>query len=277
MRDGVKLFTAVYVPKDCSTSYPIMLLRTPYSVAPYGVDNYRATIGPSEHFMKDGFIVVYQDVRGRYMSEGEWTEVRPHNPKKGPGDADEASDTWDTIDWLVKNVAGQQRQGRHVGHLVPGLLRERGHDRRPPGAGRRVTAGAGHRLLPGRRLVSQRRVPAGAQLRLLHELQAAPGRSGAAESGAALRLGNARRLRVLPAYGAAGELEHEVPERSQPVLGHQPRSSQLRRVLAGTIALEALQEHQAGGADRGRLVRRRGPAGSAQDVPDHRARQSRRQ
>ena len=121
MRDGVKLFTAVYVPKDRSTTYPIMLLRTPYSVAPYGVDNYRPTIGPSEHFMKDGFIVVYQDVRGRYMSEGEWTEVRPHNPKKGPTEADEASDTWDTIDWLVKNVAGNNGKVGMWGISYPGF------------------------------------------------------------------------------------------------------------------------------------------------------------
>ena len=79
MRDGAKLFTSVYVPKERSTTYPIMLIRTPYSVAPYGVDQYRPTLGPSEHFMKDGFIFVYQDVRGRYMSDGEWMGT-PHNP-----------------------------------------------------------------------------------------------------------------------------------------------------------------------------------------------------
>jgi putative CocE/NonD family hydrolase len=104
MRDGVSLFTSVYLPKDRSKTYPIMLVRTPYSVAPYGADQYRSVIGPSDHFMKDGFIVVYQDVRGRYLSEGEWVEVRPHNPKKGPKDIDESTDTWDTIDWLVKNL-----------------------------------------------------------------------------------------------------------------------------------------------------------------------------
>ena len=104
MRDGVKLFTSVYVPKTCDVPYPIIMQRTPYSVAPYGIDNYRTTIGPSEHFLKEGIIAVYQDVRGRYLSEGEWVEVRPHNPKKGPGDIDESTDTWDTIDWLVKHV-----------------------------------------------------------------------------------------------------------------------------------------------------------------------------
>lgn len=70
MRDGTKLFTSVYVPKDRSQSYPIMLARTPYNVAPYGDDEYKTSLGPSDLFMKDGLIVVYQDVRGAWMSEG---------------------------------------------------------------------------------------------------------------------------------------------------------------------------------------------------------------
>jgi putative CocE/NonD family hydrolase len=104
MRDGVKLFTSVYVPKTCATPYPIVMQRTPYSVAPYGIDNYRTTIGPSDHFLEEGIIAVYQDVRGRYLSEGEWVEVRPHDPAKTARATDESSDTWDTIDWLVKNL-----------------------------------------------------------------------------------------------------------------------------------------------------------------------------
>jgi len=105
MRDGVRLFTSVYVPKDTSQRYPILLTRTPYSVAPYGVDNYRERLGPSEHFEKEGFIFVYQDARGRYASEGEFQQVRPHNPnKRGPKDIDESTDTYDTIEWLLKNA-----------------------------------------------------------------------------------------------------------------------------------------------------------------------------
>lgn len=104
MRDGVRLFTSVYVPRTCTTPQPIVMQRTPYSVSPYGIDNYRTSIGPSDHFLKEGVIAVYQDVRGRYLSEGEWVEVRPHNPKKAGKDIDESSDTWDTIDWLVTHV-----------------------------------------------------------------------------------------------------------------------------------------------------------------------------
>ena len=107
VRDGVKLFTAVYIPKDTDQTYPIMLMRTPYSVSPYGVDHFRSRLGPSELFQESGYIFAYQDVRGRYMSEGTWEEMRPHQPvKTGPNDTDESTDTWDTIDWLVKNIPG---------------------------------------------------------------------------------------------------------------------------------------------------------------------------
>jgi uncharacterized protein len=121
MRDGVKLFTSVYVPKDRSREWPILLERTPYSVAPYGVDNYRSSLGPSDLFMKDGYIVAYQDVRGRYMSEGEWIEVRPHRDGDGPGKTDESTDAYDTIDWLVKHVPGNSGKVGMWGVSYPGF------------------------------------------------------------------------------------------------------------------------------------------------------------
>src|SRR6516162_1006996 len=82
MRDGVKLFTSIYVPKDISRTFPFLMDRTPYSVAPYGVDNYRTSLGPSEAFERAGYIFAYQDVRGRYMSEGTFQEMRPHIDNK---------------------------------------------------------------------------------------------------------------------------------------------------------------------------------------------------
>ena len=116
MRDGKRLFTAVYVPKDVSKTYPILLTRTPYSVGPYGVDQYQDDLGPSPLFGKEGYIFAYQDVRGRWMSEGEFVNMRPHiAAKKGPQDIDESTDTYDTIDWLLKNVPEPQRQGRACG------------------------------------------------------------------------------------------------------------------------------------------------------------------
>jgi putative CocE/NonD family hydrolase len=122
MRDGKKLFTSVYVPKDDSERWPIMFDRTPYSVAPYGIDNYRATMGPSETFVREKFIFVYQDVRGRNMSEGEFVNMTPHLPnKRGPKDVDEASDTYDTIDWLIKNIPNNNGKVGMWGISYPGF------------------------------------------------------------------------------------------------------------------------------------------------------------
>ena len=157
MRDGKRLFTAVYVPKDQSHKYPILLTRTPYSVKPYGADQYREALGPSALFDKAGYIFVYRTCAGRWMSEGEFVNMRPHNrDKKGRNDIDESSDTYDTIEWLLKHVPNHNGKVGHVGHLVSRLLHGRRHDRRPSGAQGRLAAGAGHRLVHRRRLAPQR-------------------------------------------------------------------------------------------------------------------------
>ncbi|WP_312135738.1 CocE/NonD family hydrolase [Sphingobacterium sp.] len=111
MRDGTKLFTAIYEPKDRSKSYPIMMIRTPYSVAPYGEDKLRPSIGPNMEFAKDGYIFVYQDVRGKYKSEGHFIANRPYIPNKKKGQTDETTDTYDTIDWLVKQLKSNKKVG----------------------------------------------------------------------------------------------------------------------------------------------------------------------
>ncbi len=122
MRDGKKLFTAVYVPKDQSKPYPILLTRTPYSARPYGVDQYKSDLGPSPLFGKSGYIFAYQDVRGRWMSEGEFINMRPHNPaKKGSDEIDESSDTYDTIEWLVKHVPNNNGRVGQSGISYPGF------------------------------------------------------------------------------------------------------------------------------------------------------------
>jgi putative CocE/NonD family hydrolase len=122
MRDGVRLFTAVYVPKDASQAYPILLLRTPYTVSPYGADNYSQHPANLEKFAKEGFIFAYQDVRGRIKSEGEFVNARPYIPmKRGPKDVDESTDAYDTIDWLVKNVPGSNGRVGIWGISYPGF------------------------------------------------------------------------------------------------------------------------------------------------------------
>ena len=122
MRDGARLYAAVYVPKDTSQKYPFLLTRTPYSIAPYGVDNYRTSLGPSEHFEKEGFIFVYQDARGRYMSEREFSQARPYLPnKKSSKDIDESTDTYDTIEWLLKNIPNNNGRVGMIGISQPGF------------------------------------------------------------------------------------------------------------------------------------------------------------
>ena len=123
MRDGKRLFTSVFVPKDAAAGpYPFLMERTPYSVAPYGEDQYPRRLGPSEEFEKAGYIFVYQDVRGRWMSEGEYLEMRPHiDVKKSPQDVDDSSDTYDTIEFLLKHVANNNGKAGIWGISYPGF------------------------------------------------------------------------------------------------------------------------------------------------------------
>ena len=122
MRDGKKLFTSVYVPKDATQTYPILMDRTPYSVAPYGEDQYKKNLGPSDEFEKAGYIFVYQDVRGRYLSEGVFLEMHPHiDVKKSPEDVDDSSDTYDTIEFLLKHVANNNGKVGIWGISYPGF------------------------------------------------------------------------------------------------------------------------------------------------------------
>jgi putative CocE/NonD family hydrolase len=121
MRDGVKLFTSIYAPKDTKQKYPIMLDRTCYSVAPYGPDKFRTSLGPDDLFPREGYFFVYQDVRGRYLSEGEFEDVRPYIPNKKGNQIDETSDTYDTVDWLTKNVPNNNGRVGVWGISYPGF------------------------------------------------------------------------------------------------------------------------------------------------------------
>ncbi|WP_295991292.1 CocE/NonD family hydrolase [Rugamonas sp.] len=129
MRDGVRLFTVVYVPKDGSKTYPFLMQRTPYSAGVnaagelhYGVDFYPSAIGPSPEFEQAGYIFVKQDVRGRFMSEGKWQEMTPHvNPQRAQGEGNESEDMHDSVDWLLKHVAGNNGKVGIYGTSYPGF------------------------------------------------------------------------------------------------------------------------------------------------------------
>ncbi len=121
MRDGVTLFTVVYAPKDASVSYPFLMTRTCYSVAPYGPDKYRPALGPSRAFMESGYIFVYQDVRGRFGSEGTWEEMTPHIDHPTGTQHDESTDMYDTTEWLLKNVPHNNGRVGILGISYPGF------------------------------------------------------------------------------------------------------------------------------------------------------------
>ena len=123
MRDGVRLFTSVYVPKDASATnpYPILFDRTPYSVSPYGADAYKTAIGPSEQLARSKYIFAYQDVRGAFMSEGQFVNMRPHIQRKSGKQIDEASDTYDSIEWMVKNIPNNNGRVGMWGISYPGF------------------------------------------------------------------------------------------------------------------------------------------------------------
>jgi hypothetical protein len=126
MRDGTRLFTRIYLPKDDSKPWPILLTRTPYALKPYGADNYTDISGSFATLARDEFILVTQDVRGRYGSEGQYEHVRPFNSHKGPKDTDESSDAFDTIDWLVKNVPNNNGKVGIFGISYPGFYASMG-------------------------------------------------------------------------------------------------------------------------------------------------------
>ena len=123
MRDGVKLFTSVYSPKDSSQTYPIIIWRTPYSVGPYGEDKFPVYRKDTwKHFIDAGYIIVFQDVRGRFMSEGDYNNMTPYIvDKKSNNDIDETTDTYDTVDWLVKNIPNNNGNVGLWGISYPGF------------------------------------------------------------------------------------------------------------------------------------------------------------
>lgn len=121
MRDGTRLFTAIYTPRE-GGPYPVLLKRTPYGVGPYGASGFPDELGPSARFAEEGFIFVCQDVRGRYMSEGDFVNMTPHRPlKAGPLETDESSDTYDTIQWVLSHVKGHNGKVGQWGISYPGF------------------------------------------------------------------------------------------------------------------------------------------------------------
>ena len=130
MRDSVRLFTSVLVPKDASITYPFMILRSPFGVGPYGSDEYSAAAVHTDAFLRAGYIWVRQDVRGRTLSEGAFTHVTPHRPeKRTPSDVDESTDTYDTVEWLLQHIPNHNGPAGLGGSRTLGSSPQPGHRR----------------------------------------------------------------------------------------------------------------------------------------------------
>ena len=118
MRDGVLLNTRIFAPRDRTAPLPIIMLRTPYGIA-HAENNFGAYL---RDLAQDGYIFVFQDIRGRYASQGEFVMNRPLHDPRDPGGVDESTDAYDTIDWLVKNVPGNNGKVGVLGISYPGWL-----------------------------------------------------------------------------------------------------------------------------------------------------------
>jgi uncharacterized protein len=123
MRDGIKLFTAFYIPKDSSLKHPILFNRTPYTCQPYGENKFSPRLYSTYwiNYLKEGYIIAIQDVRGKWMSEGDFVDVRPFNPNKKGKEIDEASDTYDAIDWMINNIPANNKRVGVFGISYPGF------------------------------------------------------------------------------------------------------------------------------------------------------------
>ncbi len=124
MRDGIKLFTCIYTPKNSKEKNPILMMRTPYSCAPYGEGRISPRLynGYWKEYLKENYIIVIQDVRGKFMSEGAFEDVRPYiKNKKTKKDIDESTDTYDTADWLLKNIKNNNGKIGIFGISYPGF------------------------------------------------------------------------------------------------------------------------------------------------------------
>ncbi|MEO6303275.1 MAG: CocE/NonD family hydrolase [Bacteroidia bacterium] len=123
MRDGKKLFTCIYAPKNTAEKHPVLIVRTPYSCAPYGKDKFSSRLYTTHwaNYVKENYILIMQDVRGRYMSEGDFVDVRPFIENKKGKQFDEASDTYDAIDWMLKNIPNNNGNFGVFGISYPGF------------------------------------------------------------------------------------------------------------------------------------------------------------
>ena len=243
MRDGVKLHTLIYTPKNQTGNLPIIFTRTPYGIA--GAAGAFAT--SYAEMAKEGYIFAFQDIRGRFTSEGQFVMLRPPRDKKDPKAIDEASDTYDTIDWMLKNVPKQQRTRRHARRLVPGLAHRHGDARPASRAQGRVAAGLAVVDVPRRRLPPQRRVPPDYGFEYVAMMEEREGDH-------AVQVRPVRHLQLVPVVRLAQEGHRQSAQGKLPTWKNYVAHPELRRVLAARERREVPRPRERADAQRRRLV-----------------------
>ena len=221
-----------------------MLMRTPYSVGPYGEDLYRASLGPSEFFAREKFIFVYQDVRGRYMSEGDYShDPAAQSREKGPKDTDESTDTYDTIDWLVKNVPGNTGKVGMWGISQPGFYATAGMIDAHPALVAVSPQAPVTDYYMGDDVYHNGAFMLAHRFSFYHGLSAARGRPGAAATHRCpFDFGTPDGYDFFLNMGSLGECRREVFQASAAVLEREHRPHHLRRGLAIARDLEVSEE-----------------------------------
>ena len=233
-------------PRTTRQPYPILLTRTPYSVQPYGVDQYKDDLGPSPLFGKEGYIFVYQDVRGRWMSEGEFVNMRPHNAdKKGRRTSTRApTPTTRSTGWSRTSPNNNGKVGMW-GISYPGFYTAARHDRRPPGAQGRLAAGAGHRLVRRRRLAPQRRLLPAPLLQLPGRLRPAAARADQEVRRPSSTTARPTATTSSSSMGPLAQRRQEALQGRGRVLERGDGARHLRRLLEGPQPPAAPEGHQA--------------------------------
>ena len=272
MRDGVKLFTSVYIPKDVfSDGENVSHHDGPDAVhcAPYGPDVYRNSLGPSDFFQKEKFIFVYQDVRGRYMSEGEFDNIRPHKPVKGPKDTDESTDTYDSIDWLVKNLPGNTGKIGLWGISQPGFYSSAGMiDAHPALLAVSPQAPVTDYYLGDDNFHNGAFMLA-ANFRFYLGFTPREGDPARPPPRRRLSISGLPTATIFSSVWARWPTPTKNISSTRIRTGFRTSITRLRRSVAIALDLETLEGHQARGDGRGRLVRRRGFARTSADVRVH--------
>ena len=275
MRDGVELYTIVYTPRFAADPVPVMLFRTPYSIAPYEPGEYRNPLGPSAEFDRAGYVFVFQDVRGKFRSEGDFEVIRPLAQKpKGPATVDESTDNYDAIEWALANLEGHNGRAGQWGISYPGWQTVMGMVDAHP-----ALAASSPQASPSDMFIGDDWHHNGA-FRVMYAFSWLARNARRRDAPTDVRpggfdYGTDSGYDFFLEAGSAVEHRRALLSRRCPRLERFHRARHLRRLLAAAERAPSSSQHRAPDPERGRLVRHRGLLRPDVDLPNHRGKEPR--